>query len=583
LDNSRIAAVFDELADLLEFRGENPFRVRAYRNGAHAIRDLDEAVASILADPSRNLADISGIGETLAEKSAVLVETGSLPQLEALREEIPEGVIAIMRVPGLGAKKAARLHSELDVDSLDTLRVACEAGLVEKLKGFGAKTQQLILDGLQIAQAAGERVYWATADGLAQSLRQHMAKSSVVKKLELAGSYRRGRETVGDLDLLVVATDRQAAMDHFESYPDRSQTIARGEEKKISIRVGKAFQVDMRLVDDEQFGAALQYFTGSKEHNVRLRRMAQAKGLKINEYGVFRESDNQRVGGASEEEVYAAVGLPWIDPELREDRQEFEWAANDQLPQLITLNAMRGDLHMHTSASDGAATIREMADGAIARGLQYIAITDHSKRVSMARGLDVDRLLSQWGMIDEIRQEYQGRLEILKGIECDILEKGGMDLPDDCLAQADWVLASVHYGQRQGREQITERILGAIENPHVDCIAHPTGRLINRRDPYEVDLDAVMKAAAARGTLLELNANPARLDLSDIHASAAKRMGIPIVINTDAHSVDGLDVMRFGIKQARRAGLTADDVLNTLPIDAFMSRLRGGTKVQDNP
>jgi len=582
LDNSRIAAVFDELADLLEFRGENPFRVRAYRNGAHAIRDLDEAVASILADPNRNLADISGIGETLAEKSAVLVETGTLPQLEALREEIPEGVIAIMRVPGLGAKKAARLHSELDIDSLDTLRFACEAGLVEKLKGFGAKTQQMILDGLQIAQAAGERVYWARADDLAQSLRQHMAQCDVIKKLELAGSYRRGRETVGDLDLLVVANDRQVAMDHFESYPDRSQTIARGEEKKISIRVGKAFQVDMRLVDDEQFGAALQYFTGSKEHNVRLRRMAQAKGLKINEYGVFRETDNQRVGGASEEEVYAAVGLPWIEPELREGRQEFEWATHDQLPQLITLDAIRGDLHMHTSASDGGATIREMADGAIARGLQYIAITDHSKRVSMARGLDVDRLLAQWGMIEEIRPEYQGRLAILKGIECDILEKGGMDLPDDCLAQADWVLASVHYGQRQSREQITERILGAIENPHVDCIAHPTGRLLNRRDPYEVDLDAVMKSAAAHGTLLELNANPARLDLNDIHASTAKRMGIPIVINTDAHSVDGLDVMRFGIKQARRAGLTANDVLNTLSVDVFISRLRGGTKVRDN-
>jgi DNA polymerase (family 10) len=574
LDNSRIADVFDELADLLEFRGENPFRIRAYRNGAHAIRDLSESVATILADPQRNLADIPGIGDTLAEKSAVLVETGTLPQLETLREEIPDSVIAMVRVPGLGAKKASRLHSELGIDSLDALRAACEAGSVAKLKGFGAKTQQMILDGLQIAQAAGERVYWAEADALAQSIRDHMATCKAVTKLELAGSYRRGRETVGDLDVLVVATDRQAAMDHFESYPDRSQTIARGEEKKISIRVGKAFQVDMRLVEDEQFGAALQYFTGSKEHNVRLRRMAQAKGLKINEYGVFRESDEQRIGGQSEEEVYAAVGLPLIPPELREDRNEFELAEKDRLPNLITVDAMVGDLHMHTSASDGTATIREMADAAISRGLQYIAITDHSKRVSMAHGLDVERLLDQWRMIDEINKEYEGRLVILKGIECDILEKGGMDLPDDCLVQADWVLASIHYGQRQSREQITDRILGAIENPHVDCIAHPTGRLINRRDPYEVDLDAVMKAAVENGVLLELNANPARLDLNDTHASAAKRLGIPVVINTDAHSTDGLDVMRYGIKQARRAGLTASDVLNTLPVGQFLARLR---------
>ena len=573
MDNSRIADAFEELADLLEFRGENPFRVRAYRNGAHAIRDLDESVSAVLADADRDLAEIPGIGTTLAEKARVLVETGTLPQLESLREEIPDGVIAMVRIPGLGAKKAATLHRELDIDSLDALRDACQAGLVQKLKGFGAKTEKMILDGLSIAQAARERVYWASADELAESIGNHMRACPAIKKMEWAGSYRRGRDTVGDLDLLAVSTDRNAAMDHFEAYPDRSQTIARGEEKKVSIRVGKAFQVDMRLVDEAEFGAALQYFTGSKEHNVRLRRLAQTKGLKINEYGVFRESDQQRLGGESEQDVYAAVGLPWIPPELREDRQEFEWAAEGKLPDLITADSIRGDLHMHTSASDGVATIREMADAAILRGLSYIAITDHSKRVSMAHGLDVDRLLDQWRMIDEIRDEYEGRLVILKGIECDILEKGGMDLPDDCLAEADWVLASVHYGQKQSREQITDRILGAIDNPHVDCIAHPTGRLINRREPYQVDLDAVMKAAAKKGTFMELNANPARLDLSDTHAAAAKRLAIPIVISTDAHSTDGLDVMRFGIKQARRAGLTADDVPNTLAADAFLAKL----------
>jgi DNA polymerase (family X) len=301
--------------------------------------------------------------------------------------------------------------------------------------------------------------------------------------------------------------------------------------------------------------------------------LAQSKGLKLNEYGVLRESDQSRVAGTSEQEVYAAVGLPLIPPELREDRQEFELAIAGKLPALITTEAILGDLHMHTSASDGGATIREMADAAIVRGLQYIAITDHSKRVSMARGLDERRLLEQWQMIDDIRSEYVGRLVILKGIECDILESGGMDLSDDCLAQADWVLASVHYGQKQSRQQITERMLGAVENPHVDCIAHPTGRLINRRDAYEIDLDAVFKAAARTGTFMEINANPARLDLNDVHAAAAKRLGIPIVINTDAHSTGGLDVMRFGIMQARRAALEAGDVLNTLTAKAFLKRL----------
>lgn len=572
MDNAKIADRFEELAELLEFRGENPFRVRAYRAGAHAIRDLDEPVAAWLTDPARNLADLPGIGETLAEKARVLVTTGTLPQLEALREAIPESVIAMLRIPGLGAKKASRLHQELQIDSLTALRRACEADQVSKLKGFGAKSQAMILAGLAIAEAAGQRVLWATAKGIADAIAAHMADCPTIRRMEWAGSLRRGRETVGDLDLLVVATDREAAMDRFEAYPERTQSIARGDDKKVAIRVRNSFQVDLRLVEEDEFGAALQYFTGSKEHNVRLRRLAQSQGLKLNEYGVFREADGVKVAGATEPEVYRAVGLDWIPPELREDRQEFEWAATGKLPELITLDAIRGDLHMHTTASDGTATIREMADAAIRRGLQYIAITDHSQRVSMAHGLDPRRLREQWRMIDQIRDEYAGRLVILKGIECDILEKGGMDLPADCLAEADWVLAAVHYGQRQSREQLTERILGAIEDPHVDCLAHPTGRLIDRREAYEVDLDAVMRAAVTHGKFLELNANPARLDLHDVHAAAAKRLGIPIVISTDAHSPEGLDVLVCGINQARRAGLTAADVANTQPAETWLRR-----------
>ena len=566
MDNSAIAAIFEEMAELLEFRGENPFRIRAYRNGAQAIRDLDESVSSILADESRNLASIPGIGKTLVEKTQTLVDTGSLPQLEKLRNEVPEVVIQMSRIPGLGAKKAAKLQSDLEIESLDDLRSACQQGLVAKLKGFGAKTEQAILEGLEIAEEAAERIYWSEANQLAEEIGLHMKESKAVQKMEWAGSYRRGKETVGDLDLLVTAIDRDQAMDDLEAFPSRTMTIARGE-TKISIRIGKAFQVDMRVVEPEEFGAALQYFTGSQAHNIHTRRRAKEQGLKINEYGVFRLEDDTRVAGANEEEVYAAIGLPWITPELREDRKEFEWADENSLPELIEVEDICGDLHMHTTATDGSATIRDMADAALERNLQYIAITDHSQRVSMAMGLDVDRLRAQWEEIDEIRSEYAGRLTILKGIECDILEAGGMDLPDDCLAEADWVLASVHYGQKQSRDQITERILGAIENPYVSCIAHPTGRLLNRRPAYDVDMDAVMTAAKKHRTLLELNANPARLDLNDVNLGIARRLGIPIVISTDAHSIDGLDVMRYGIKQARRGGLTRQDVANTRPWD----------------
>jgi DNA polymerase (family 10) len=575
MENAAIAAVFEEMAELLEFRGENPFRIRAYRNGAKAIRDLDESVASILADPSRNLASIPGIGKTLLDKTETLVATGQLPQLEKLRQEIPEIVIQMARIPGLGAKKAAKLQQELAIESLADLRKACHEDRISKLKGFGGKTQQAILDGLAIAEAAAERIYWSNGDQLAKSIGKHMKSCETIRRMEWAGSYRRGRETVGDLDLLIVAEDRNLAMDHFEAYAERSSTILRGD-TKISIRVGKAFQVDMRVVEENQFGAALQYFTGSQAHNIHTRRLAKERGLKINEYGVFSQEDDRQVAGATEEDVYASIGLPWIDPELREDRNEFKWSANDTLPELIELTDVCGDLHMHTNATDGAATLREMADAAIERKLTYIAITDHSKRVSMARGLDAERLREQWRMIDEVRPEYDGRLIILKGIECDILEAGGMDLPDDCLAEADWVLASIHYGQKQPRDQITERILGAIENPWVTCIAHPTGRLINRRPPYEVDMEAVMQAAKRCGKLMELNANPARLDLNDVHLAAAKRLEIPIVISTDAHSIEGLDVMRYGIKQARRGGLSRQDVGNARPWDELKQLFKRG-------
>ncbi len=564
MNNAQIADVFDELADLLEFKGENPFRVRAYRNGSKAIRELEESVAAILADSDRKLADVPGIGKTLAEKSETLLATGSLPQLEDLREEIPASVLQMVRVPGLGAKKAAALHRELGIDTLAQLRDACQRQQVRKLKGFAAKTEQMILDGLEIAEAANERLRWVEADRIVQQLLVHMNQHAGIRRLQPAGSYRRGRETVGDVDLLVVADDRAAAMDHFEAFEGSSERIARGD-TKVSIRIGAAFQVDMRVVEEHQFGAALQYFTGSKEHNVHLRSIAKKRGLKINEYGVFADDEETPIASETEADVYEALGMPCFPPEIREDRFEFAWAEAGPLPELVTLDQILGDLHMHTTATDGQATIREMADAAIARGLKYIAITDHSKRVAMAGGLNAKRLREQWALIDEIRPEYEGRLEILKGIECDILEDGSMDLDDEVLSEGDWIIASVHYGQKQPRQQITDRITGALANPFVSIVAHPTGRLINRRPPYDVDMEAVVQAAAEHGKLLELNANPARLDLNELHLTLAARHGVPIVISTDAHSIDGLDVMKHGVQQARRGGLTAAQVANTQP------------------
>jgi DNA polymerase (family X) len=584
MTNREIADVFDQVGDLLEFQGANPFRVRAYRNGSHRIRNLTEPLSAIAEDESRKLTDIQGVGKDLAEKIRTLLDTGSLPMLAELQRDIPAGVVVMSRVPGVGPKKAMTLARELGAASLADLRQACEEQRVRGLKGFGAKTEAAILKGLSVAESAGVRMRWADAHVIVESLLEHMRSAPGVRQIEAAGSYRRGRDTVGDVDLLVDAVDSVAVMDHFGQFMRVAEMVARGD-TKMTVRLDNGLQVDLRVVPAESFGAALQYFTGSKDHNVAVRGRAKGCGLRVNEWGVFRvggeegadESDEaaatqEYVAGKTEEEVYAALDLPWFPPELREARDEFAWAAAGELPPLVTLEDIRGDLHMHTNATDGQGTLAEMIEAARARGLEYIAITDHSKRVSMARGLDGDRVRRQWREIDLINRDLDGFV-VLKGIECDILERGGMDLPDDVLAEADWVIASVHYGQQQPREQITARILGALENPHVDVIAHPTGRLINRRDPYQVDLDAVMATAAQLGKMLELNANPARLDLDDVHCAAARRLGVPIVINTDAHSTDGMEVMQYGVLQARRGGLTAADVANTRSWAAFRKLL----------
>lgn len=570
MKNIEIAAALDEVADILEFQGANPFRVRAYRNGARTIRDLTEPASAICASADRQLTDIPGIGKDLCEKIGTLVATGELPMLNELRKAVPSAVLALLRVPNLGPKKAFILHEQLNIGSLDQLREACLAHKVRELKGFGTKTEETILAGLDSTEAFAQRILWADADVQVQALLEHMGRCRAVKQIEAAGSYRRGRETIGDVDLLVESTRPEQVMDHFGKLGNIDAVLARGD-TKMSIRLNSGLQVDLRVVPPESFGAALQYFTGSKDHNVALRGRAKAKGLKINEYGVYR--GEEYLAGRTEEDVYAALGLPCIPPVLREARKEFDWADAGRLPELVEMRDIVGDLHMHTTATDGKATLEQMVEAAQARGLKYIAITDHSKRVSMAGGLDADRLRRQWEEIDAVNSKLRG-FTVLKGVEVDILEKGGLDLDDGVLSEADWVVASLHYGQNQPREQITRRILDAVENPYVSAIGHPTGRLINRRKPYDVDLDAIYAAAKQHGKFLELNANPWRLDLDDIACAAAKSHGIAIVISTDAHSISDLDKLRYGILQAGRAGLTRKDVANARPWKELKKMMR---------
>ena len=577
MTNADIADTFEHIAALLEYQGGNVFRVRAYRQAARTISGMVDSLATVRADPDRSLTDIEGIGTDLADKIGVLLDAGELPLLAELRKAVPPVVFQLMRVPGLGPKKVKILVDQLGINSLDALETACREGRVEDVKGFGAKTQAAILENIAFAKNPEQtRLLWQEADVVVQELLVWMRGCRAVRQIEGAGSWRRGRETVGDIDLVVDSDDSTSVMDRLHAWKETSAVLLRGD-TKTSVRGPRGIQIDLRVVEQGSFGAALQYFTGSKEHNVRLRSRARDQGMTINEYGVSRVGEEKTtnrhsvttpfIAGATEQEVYGAVGLPWIPPELREGRDEINQAEQGELPSLVELTDIRGDLHMHTTATDGEDTLAEMVRAAVAIGLRYIAITDHGQRVTMARGLDPGRLLKQWNEIDRLNESLaedgHPPIVVLKGIEVDMLEKGGLDLSDDVLEQADWVVASLHYGQSQPRERITARIIEAIENPHVSVIGHPTGRLLLRRPPYDVDMEAVIAAAARTGTFLEINANPWRLDLNELHAAAAKKAGVKIVISTDAHSIRGLDLMRCGVLQARRAGLEAGDIANT--------------------
>jgi DNA polymerase (family 10) len=570
MQNPEVAQVFDEVADLLELLGENPFRIRAYRRAAVTVRDLAEPLAKVIAERPERLTELPSIGADLAGKITTIVETGDLPLRKELCRKVPTGLRQLMTIPGCGPKRAMVLHKKLNVKSIDDLRRAAAAHRISELKGFGIKSEENIVKALEQLFSTSKRMYFCDAQVYAEAIVEHLKNGTGVGKIDVAGSYRRRKETVGDLDILVTCRSSDKVMDRLTGFEGVAEVIARGK-TKCTVRLRNGLQLDLRAVPEESYGAALVYFTGSKQHNIMLRRLGQQRGLKINEYGVFR--GDRRVAGRTEEDVYRSIGLPYIPPELREARNEVELAREGRLPKLLNLQDVRGDLHMHTTATDGRSSIDEMIHAAKARGYRYIAITDHSKRVTMAKGLDTVRLRRHWKEIKKVATNVKG-MTVLCGVELDILENGKLDLPDSVLAEADWVVASIHYGQNQTEKQITRRIINAIRNPHVDAIGHPTGRLIGKRKPYAVNLEDVFKAAVDHGCMLELNCQPSRLDLDEVALAAAKQHSIPIVLGTDAHSTDELRFMEYGVYQARRGGLEAGNVVNTRSLSQFRRLLK---------
>jgi DNA polymerase (family 10) len=566
--NADIATIFNEIADLLGIQGDNPFRIRAYRNAARAVQDLGRELRD-MAGRKEDLTTLPGIGADLAAKIAEIVKTGQAETLEKLRKQFPPGITDLLRVPNLGPKRVKALFEDLKIESLEQLETAAREGKIGNLAGFGEKLEQQILESIQAKVDTGKRFLRAGIMPYAEALVKYLETVPGVEKVAIAGSYRRARETVGDIDILVVADGESRVMDRFVHYDETAEVLAHGDTKS-SIALRSGVQVDIRAVEDKSFGAALQYFTGSRDHNIALRKRGQERGLKINEYGVFK--GERWVAGKTEEDVYAEVGLPFIPPELREDSGEIDAAESKRLPELVKLADMRGDLHMHTTGSDGKNTIREMAEAARARGYEYIAVTEHSRRLAMVGGLDEKRLMKQMEEIDRLNGELKG-IAVLKGIEVDILEDGSLDLPDSVLGKLDLVIGSIHSRFKYSSDRQTERVLRAMAHPHFSIFAHPTGRLLLEREPYPIDLPRIIRQAGQRGCCIELNAQPLRLDLTDIFCRMAKEFGALVSINTDAHSARDLDFMGYGVGQARRGWLEKKDVLNTRSLKSLYTVL----------
>ncbi len=569
LSNSEIADIFNRMADMLEIKGENPFKVRAYRNAARTVQNLGKSLEDLV-ESGMDLTKLPGIGADLSEAITEILKTGKFSKLEALKMELPQGLDKLLSIEGLGPKRIRQLYDSFGITSLDELAKVAQSGEIYNLKGFGPKLVEKILKGVRLAKKAGRRFRFDIAKPFAEELKNYLQSFEGAIKVEVAGSYRRRKETVGDLDILVVAKNWEAVTEWFVKYEKVKEVVSKGPTRSTVI-LRNDLQVDLRSVAKESYGSALHYFTGSKAHNIKIRKMAVERGWKINEYGIYE--GKKRLGGESEEQLYSLMGLDYIEPELREERGEVEAAMRHRLPKLVKLKDIKGDLHTHSKWTDGHASIEQMAQAAKARGYEYIAVTDHSHHLTVAKGLDEKRLREQMELIDRLNEELEG-ITVLKGIECDILEDGTMDLPDSVLKELDLVLGAVHYKFNLSKREQTRRVIRAMKNRYFKIFAHPTGRIIGHRKAYELDISEIFKAAKDEGVYLEINAQPERLDINDIYAKAAKNEEVGLCINTDAHDTMSLDFMQYGVNQARRGWIEKSDLLNTLPLTKLKKVLK---------
>lgn len=578
MENLDVARTLTTLADLLEIQGANPFRIRAYRNAVNTVNGLSRSLTAMV-EAGEDLTELPDVGKSVATHIIELVETGRISRLDEVSAEIPVSLVELVRLDGVGPKKARKLFDELDIRTVDDLLAELDAGTVQRLDGFGAKSVEKIRLAIERYRRHTGRFQIHEVERLIAGLLDHVAQAPGVERIEIAGSLRRRKETIGDVDVLAMCEgEGKAVVDHFVAYGGAARIEGAGPTKG-TIVLHSGLQVDLRVIPERSFGAALVYFTGSKEHNVALRTGAVRRGLRVNEWGVFRppvdadpaalgKEEGERVAGETEESVYRALDMDWIPPTLRENRGELEAAARGELPELVSLGDIRGDLQMHSTWSDGKVSVEEMALACRRLGYAYMAVTDHSQAMAMVRGLTPERARAQWEEIDEVRERVDG-ITLLRSAEVDILRDGSLDMPDDVLEELDVVVVSVHSFMSLSKKEMTDRVLKAMAHPSVDILAHPTGRRINRRPPYEIDVESVLEAAAELGVAVELNASPNRLDLDDVHVHRAKELGVPVVISTDAHSPEALLHMRFGVDQARRGWLEPGDVLNTRSREEF--------------
>ncbi len=560
-----MALVLKEIGLLLEIEGASSFKVAAYSRGVRSISYLGEDIKAVANHGT--LTDIPGVGKGLSEVIKSYLATGKVELLEKLRTRVPIKVLELDAVPGLGPNKIKLLYDKLRVTDLESLETAANKGEIANLSGFSEKSQAQIINGIQVVRAGMERTLLADAIVEAEKIKENLRRLPGVKQIKIAGSTRRRRETIGDLDLLVDATDSEAVMNVFVGSDDVATIIAHGSTKS-SIRLETGLQIDLRVIPGESFGAGLQYFTGSVDHNVRLRSIAQKMNLRLNEYGLFKKK--KKVAGDNEEGIYEKLGLQWVPPELRENQGEIEAAQNGSLPKLIEIKNVRGDLHSHTDQSDGKNTIEEMLDAAQAKRYKYYCVSDHTQSLTIANGMDESRLLKQIDEIDDLNASGRWKMKILKGAEVDILAKGGLDIVDDVLSQLDVVTGSIHSRMKDSKKVMTDRVCHALENKFIHILGHPTGRLIGKRSEFEIDLKQVFEVANNNGVVMELNAHPQRLDLNTGNLRAATKEGLKIAINSDAHAITELDYLRFGVYQARRGWLTSKDVINTYPLKKLM-------------